>query len=57
MFELIDRVDKEARVFYVMNDKRKENLLYLVNNNVYIIDVENEDNEFETRIYSDCFSF
>ena len=57
MFELIDRVDKEARVFYVMKDKRKENLLYLVNNNVYIIDVENEDTEFATRIYSDCFSF
>ena len=24
MFELIDKIDKEARVLYIMNDRRKE---------------------------------
>ena len=63
MFGLIDRVTKEARIFCVLNDRTKNNLLPLVKNNV----LSNDMNEFEddenmeidekyqnnTRIYSD----
>ena len=66
MFGLIDRVTKEARIFCVLNDRTKNNLLPLVKNNV----LSNDMNEFEddenmeideeyqinTRIYSDCYS-
>ena len=67
MFGLIDRVTKEARIFCVLNDRTKNNLLPLVKNNV----LSNDENEFEedenmeideeyqinTRIYSDCYSY
>lgn len=56
MFGLIDRVDKKAKVFCVMSDRRKETLLPLVKKHVYTSGLENENPEFATRIYSDCFS-
>ena len=66
MFGMIDRADKEARVFCVMNNRTKENLLPIIKENIYTYD-ENEENEdsdeninldigYKTRIYSDCFS-
>ena len=66
MFGMIDRADKEARVFCVMNNRTKENLLPIIKENIYTYD-ENEENEdsdeninldisLKTRIYSDCFS-
>ena len=63
MFGIVERSTKEARIFCVLNNRTKENLLPLVKNN--IITAENEDNDDEdlsenesvkTRIYSDCFS-
>ena len=42
MFGMIDRADKEARVFCVMNNRTKENLLHLIKENIYI------SNESET---------
>ena len=66
MFDLIDRVSKETRIFCVLNDRTKNNLLPLVKNNVisnneYAIDDEenmdiDEENLINTRIYSDCYS-
>ena len=55
MFGLIDRVDKKAKVFCVMTDRRKEKLLPLVKNHVYTPGIEMGNAEFATRIYSDCF--
>jgi len=62
MFGIIERSTKEARVFCVMNNRTKENLLPIVKNN--IITDENQINNHEiseeenvqTRVYSDCFS-
>ena len=51
MFGLIDRVDKEARVYCVMDDRTRDTLLNLVKNNVYTTD-PNNDEDFKTRIYS-----
>ena len=66
MFGMIDRYTKEARVFCVMNNRTKENLLPIIKNNINttISDEEDEEEEeddnneynFQTRIYSDCFS-
>ena len=61
MFGIINRANKEARVFCVLNNRTKENLLPIIKNN--IATDGNEDNEEElyeeesvkTRIYSDCF--
>ena len=39
-----------------MTDRRKETLLPLVKKHVYTSGLENENPEFATRIYSDCFS-
>ena len=55
MFGLIDRVDKEARVYCVMNDRTRDTLLNSVKNNVYTTG-PNTDEDFKTGIYSDCFS-
>lgn len=55
MFGLIDRVDKEARVFCVMNDRTKENLLPIIERNVLTNDIGNNWN-LKTRIYSDCYA-
>ena len=68
MFGMIDRADKEARVFCVMNNRTKENLLPIIKENIYTSNEnENEENEdsdennnlaisLKTRIYSDCYS-
>ena len=53
MFGLIGRVDKEARVFCVMNNRTKENLLPIIERNVLTNDIGNNWN-LKTRIYSDC---
>ena len=55
MFGLIDRADKKARIFCVMKDRTRNNLLDIVKKNVYTLD-PNEDDEMKTRIYSDYFS-
>ena len=60
MFGIVERSTKEARIFCVLNNRTKENLLPLIKNNV--ITAENEDEDLsenesvKTRIYSDCFS-
>ena len=45
MFGIVERSTKEARIFCVLNNRTKENLLPLVKNN--IITAENEDNDDE----------
>ena len=55
MFGLIDRVDKQARVYCIMNDRTKNTLLNIIKNNVYTTGPFC-DEDFKTRIYSDCFS-
>ena len=67
MFGMIDRADKEARVFCVMNNRTKENLLPIIKDNIHTnYEPENEANEedeeniineetLKTRIYSDCY--
>ena len=42
MFGMIDRADKEARVFCVMNNRKKENLLPIIKENIYTYN-ENEN--------------
>ena len=39
-----------------MDDRRKENIPPIIKKNVYIHDVDEEDEDLMTRIYSDCFS-
>ena len=56
MFGLIDRSSKEARIFSVMNDRRKEKLLSLIKNNAYTYDIIEDNRDYRTRIYSDCYS-
>ncbi len=63
MFGIINRATKEARVFYVLNNRTKENLLPIIKNNIATdenaINEEeelSEDESVKTRIYSDCFS-
>ena len=51
MFGLIDRVDKKAKVFCVMTDRRKENLLPLVKKHVYTPGLEMGNGKYATRIY------
>ena len=53
MFGLIDRYNKDARVFCVMSNRIKEKLLPIVRNNVYTNDMNDET---KTRIYSDSFT-
>ena len=55
MFSLIDRSDKQARIYCVMNDRTRDNLLNIVKKNVYTLNNVNND-DFKTRIYSDFFS-
>ena len=43
MFGLTDRVDKEASVYCVMNDRTRDILLNLVKNNVYTTGPNNND--------------
>ena len=50
MFGLIDRLDKKAKVFCVMSDRRKEKLLPLIKKkHVYTSGLENENPEFAIR--------
>ena len=63
MFGIIERSTKEARVFCVLNNRTKENLLPLVKNNIITDEHYNNDDEeiseeenVQTRVYSDCFS-
>ena len=55
MFGIIDRVNKNARVWCGMNDRLKEKILIYVKNNIFTPEIEN-NREFVTRIYSDGFS-
>ena len=55
IFDLIDRVDKKARVYCVMNGRTRDTLLNLVKNNVYTT-IPNTNEDFKTRIYSNCLS-
>jgi len=69
MLGMIDGADKEGRVFCVMNNRTKENLLPFTKDNILTNNepgsecneeeeeerVINEEN-VKTRIYSDCFS-
>ena len=55
MFGIIEKVDKNARVWCVMTDKRKQQLLPYIKNNAFIPSYNN-NNKFETRINSDCYS-
>ena len=56
VFGIIDRSDKQARLFCVMNNRTKQNLLPLIKNNVNTIAPIDGNNEYTTRVYSDCFS-
>ena len=49
----IDRADKQARICCVMNDRTSNNLL-VIKKKVFTLDTV-EDDDFKTRIYSDCF--
>ena len=62
MFGIIERSTKEARVFCVLNNRTKENLLPLIKSNIVTDENYNNDNEeiseednVQTRVYSDCF--
>ncbi len=56
MFGLIDRFDNSARVFCVMYNRTKENLLPFIINNVSTQDYNDGELDLRTRIYFDCFS-
>ena len=56
MFGLIDRYDNNARVFCVMYNRTKENLLPYIINNVSTQDFIEGELDLRTRVYSDCFS-
>lgn len=53
---MIDRRIKEARIFLVMENRIKENLLPLIKENVYTYDIIEDNIDNRTRIYSDWFS-
>ena len=66
MFGIIDRRDKECRVFCVKDNRTKESLLPLLKENVITNDdikINNYNSNsqihkycFSTRVYSDCFA-
>ena len=47
MFGMIDRADKETRVFRVMSNSTKENLLPIIKVNIYTYN-ESENEEMKT---------
>ena len=55
-FGIIDRCIKDARIFCVLNDRRKETLLPLIRKNVSTMPPHNGNNEFTTRVFSDFFA-
>ena len=57
MFGMIDRADKEARVYCVLDDRTQENLISYVRNNIYTVNDDlDREHSLNTRIYSDCFA-
>ena len=60
MFGIIERNTKEARIFCVLNDRTKNNLLPIVQNNVNTVKEEDDDllddESVKTRKYSECYS-
>ena len=56
MLGIVDRSTKEARIFSVYDDRKKENLLPIISNNVSTIYHNDGDIDLRTRVYSDCFS-
>ena len=57
MFGMIDRADKNARIYCVLDDRSQENLMSYVRNNVYTVnDGLDRELSLNTRIYSDCFA-
>ena len=63
IFGIIDRTTKEARLFSVLNNRKKECLLPLLNNNVanngeanLNLNLENEQYLINTRVYSHMFA-
>ena len=61
MFGIIDRSDKDARIFCIMNDRTAANLLQIIKKNIYIIndDIDDDNNNnysLKTRIYSNSFA-
>ena len=59
MLGLIDRITKEARIFCVLENSTRDNLLPFVKENVNTNDNQEEEiseaESTKTRIYSDCF--
>ena len=60
MFGLIDRFTREARVYCILENRTKQNLLPIIKNNVMTNELEgdeynNVNESTKTRIYSDCF--
>ena len=55
-FGIIDRSNKYARLFYVLNDGRKETLLPIIKNNVSTIDSKKGNLELKIRVFSYCFA-
>jgi len=55
-FGIIDRSNKEARIFCVLNDRRKETLLPLIKNKVYTNPPQNGYRDLTTQVFSDCFA-
>jgi len=52
MFGMIDRADKEARVYCVLDDRSHENLISYVRNNIYTVNDDlDRENSLNTRIY------
>ena len=61
MFGIIDLPDKNARIFCVIDDRTPDNLLPIIEKNVFSINDDNdEDNNniysLKPRIYSDSFN-
>ena len=55
-FGIIDRSNKDACIFCVLNDRRKETRLPLIKNNVNTIPPQNWYRDLTTWVFSDCFA-
>ena len=55
IISLIDRADKQARVYSVMSDWTRNRLIDIIKKNVYT-DIINDIDDFRTRIYSDSYA-
>ena len=57
MFRMIDRADKEAWVYCIIDGRSQENLMPYVRNNVYTVNDDlDREHSLNTRIYSDYFA-